>query len=47
MEQGFVMDDIQMVINELLLDGPIVSLNVGVNLGATRIGKEVRDLVFC
>ena len=42
MKKVLIMDKVQVVINELLLDCPIVTLDVRVNLRAVRIGKEVR-----
>lgn len=42
MEKFLIMDKVQVVINELLLDCPIVTLDVRVDLRAVRIGKEVR-----
>ena len=42
MEKFLIMDKIQVVINELLLDRSVIAFNVGVNLRAVRIGKEVR-----
>jgi len=43
MKKLFIMDKIQVVIDELLLDRSVITFNVGVNLRAVRIGKEVRN----
>ena len=40
------MDDIQMVVNELLLDGPVIPLYNAVDLGAPRVDKQMGDIGF-
>ena len=40
-ENWFVVNEIEVVINELLLEGSVVPLDIGVNLGTPGIGKEV------
>ena len=44
-KERFVMDNIQMNIYKLLLYGSIVSLNITIDFGTIRIGKEMRDTI--
>ena len=46
MKQWFVMDDIQVVVNELFLERSVVALNDAVNLGTAGITKQMRDLLL-
>ena len=39
------MDGIQILINKFFLDGTVVALNEGIDLGTPRIDKEVGNLV--
>ena len=42
-EKWFVVNEVKVVINELLLEGSVVPLDIGVNLGTPGIGKEVNN----
>lgn len=44
MKERFIMDDVQMVINELFLDGPVIPLYDAVNPGAPWIDKQMGNL---
>jgi hypothetical protein len=46
MKQGFIMDDIQMVVDELLLERSVISLNNAVNLRASGIDKQMGNGSF-
>ena len=46
MEKGFIMDNIQMVVDELLLDGPVIALNYAIDLGTSGIDKQMGDIGF-
>ncbi len=44
-EKWLIVNKIEMVINELLLKGPIISFDIGINLRASGIGKEVMNSI--
>ena len=44
-EEWFVVDQIEVIIDELLLDGPVVALNIGIDLETPRIGEEVGNAI--
>ncbi len=46
MKERLIMDDIQMVVNELLLDGSVIALYNAVDLGAPRVDKQMGDIGF-
>jgi hypothetical protein len=39
MEEGFIMNDIQMVIDKFLLDCPVIAFNNAVDLSVKRIAE--------
>jgi hypothetical protein len=45
-EQGLVMDNIQMVIHKFFLQCSIVSFDKGINLWTVGINKPMRNTVF-
>ena len=46
MKQWFVMNDVQVVVNELFLERSVVALNDAVNLGTSGITKQMRNLLL-
>jgi len=46
MEEGFIMDYIQMVVDKFFLDRSVISLNNTVNLGTSRIDKQMGNSCF-
>jgi len=44
-KQFLVMDNVKVVIDKLLLQSSIVTLNVGINLRTVRIGKQMGDSI--
>jgi len=45
-EQRLIMDDVQVILNELLLKGPVIALNVGIDPGAMGIDEVMGDAIF-
>ncbi len=45
-EEFFIMDGIKMIIDELFLYGPVVSLNIGIDLGTAGIGEKMKYPFF-
>ena len=45
MEEGFVVDNVKVVIDELFLESAVVAFDEAVNFRAVGIGEEVRDFV--
>jgi len=43
MEEGFIVDDVEVVIDELFLDGAVVAFDEGVDFRAVGVGEGVRD----
>ena len=46
MKERLIMDDVQMVVNELLLYGPVIALYNAVDLGASGVDKQMGDIGF-
>ena len=44
MKERLIMDDVQMVVNELLLDGSVIALYNAIDLGAPRVDKQMGDI---
>ncbi len=40
-KEGFIMDRIKMIINELFLKGPVVAFSIRIDSGTAGIGEEV------
>ena len=45
-KKRFVMDNIQVVVNELFLERPVVAQNNAVTLGTSGITKQMRNLLL-
>ena len=46
MKQWFVMNDVQVVVNELFLERSVVALNDAVDLGTSGITNQIGDLLL-
>ncbi len=44
-EEFFVMDEVKVVIDELLLESSIVAFNIGIDLRTARIGKQMGNSI--
>ena len=46
MEEGLVMDNIQIVVNKFFLNRPVISLNNAIDLRTPRIDKQMGNVCF-
>ena len=46
MEEGLVVDDVEVVVDKLLLDSPVIAFNDAVDLGTSGIDEEMGDISF-
>ena len=45
MEEGFVVNDVEVIIDELFLDGAVVAFDEAIDFRAVGIGEEMRDFI--